>query len=50
MVKIGGLEFKVSALSWVRSIINKGSVVEETTSNVAKAIYLYWKESKAYFV
>lgn len=50
VVKIGGLEFKVSALSWVRSIINKGSAVEDTTSNVAKAIYLYWKESKAYFV
>ena len=48
-VKYGDLEFKVSALSWVRGVLNKGDAIEATTSNVAKAIYLYWKESKAYF-
>ena len=48
-VVCGGLEFKVSALSWVRSIINKGSSVEESTLNVAESIYLYWNESKKYF-
>lgn len=45
----GDLEFKISALSWVRSIINKGSSVEESTLNVAESIYLYWNESKKYF-
>ena len=48
-VTCGDLEFKVSALSWVRSILSKGDAVEADTSNVAKSIYLYWKESKAYF-
>lgn len=48
-VVCGGLDFKVSALSWVRSIINKGSSVEDSTLNVAKSIYLYWNESKKYF-
>lgn len=48
-VVCGDLEFKISALSWVRSIINKGSSVEESTLNVAESIYLYWNESKKYF-
>lgn len=48
-VKYGDLEIKVSALSWVRGVINKGDAMDKTTSNIAKAIYLYWKESKAYF-
>lgn len=48
-VKVGDLEFKISALSWVVAVLSKENTMETSTIDIAKAIYLYWKESKAYF-
>lgn len=45
--KVGNITIKCSALSYVYSSLKNGT--DKNGVLAAKAIYLYWKESKAYF-